>query len=62
MPYRTECPACGGLLALVPNPSGERSMMDPASRMKYVCSADDMHVFEDPDTMPVDRSRSITDR
>jgi len=58
----SECPECGGVLTLVPNPSGDRSMNDPGSRMKYVCAKDDMHVFEDPSTTPVDRSRSIADR
>jgi len=62
MPTLTECPDCGGALTLVPNPIGHRTFNDPASRMKYVCADDDFHRFEDPQTMPVDHTRTITDR
>lgn len=37
-------------------------MADPGSRFKLVCSLDAGHIFEDPDSMPRDYSRSITDR
>jgi hypothetical protein len=53
-------PNCDGTLSLVPNI--DRSITDPASRMKFVCDKDDSHVFEDPNTMPPDTSRSITGR
>ncbi len=48
---------CPGTLSLTWN--NDRSMVSPASAMKYQCSADPAHEFEDPRTMPVDTSRSI---
>ena len=50
---------CTGVLKLVRN--DDRSLDDPASRMKYTCSMDDDHVFEDANSMPRDWSRSITE-
>lgn len=50
---------CPGTLFLTRN--NDRSMTSPASTMKYQCSANTEHEFEDLSTMPRDRSRSITE-
>lgn len=54
-----EIDGCPGTLTLTSN--RDRSLASPASRMKYQCDADSGHEFEDPRTMPRDRSRSTTD-
>lgn len=56
-----EIDGCPGTLTLTANRRGDRSRRSPISRMKYQCSADSIHEFEDPRTMPRDRSRSITE-
>ncbi|WP_146794993.1 hypothetical protein [Agrococcus baldri] len=48
---------CEGTLQRVPN--NDRSIADPASRFKWVCDADESHVYQDDDTMPFDRSRTF---
>lgn len=52
-----EVDGCDGVLSLVAN--NDRSLASPASHMKYQCSADSTHEFDDPRTMPKDHFRSI---
>lgn len=51
---------CPGTLTKWPN--RDRAITDPASLYKWTCDANDDHVYEDPDTMPRDRSRTFGER